>query len=150
MIIFPPVILLGLAVLFFLAGLGFALLLRKRGLRIMGARHRLRGKHAEIDAAQLLESEGFRILEVEPRIRHALYVNGELTNFEITPDFLVEKDDQPYVVEVKRASGGIHNAAVRRQALEYMVAANLPCLLVLMPEGDMDLVETEAFFEGNS
>lgn len=137
------------ACLIFALGLAAAVFLNRWGKSASGAKIRKLGKQAEKDAVRLLEEEGFRVMKTEPRIRHKLRVNGKPVAFHITPDFLVEKDGQRYVVEVKR-EGGVQNASVRRQALEYMEAAQLPCLLVIMPGGYIDLIETEAHFKANS
>ena len=74
-----------------------------------------------------------------------LLVNGELEHFNVTPDLLVERDGQQYVVEIKRyrERGWISNAAVRRQILEYLHASGLACLLVRMPEGLIDHIDLE-------
>jgi len=138
------------AFLLFLLGLIVAFQVAKGLRRSKGSRVRTRGKRAENNAASLLEDEGFRILKVEPVIRHKLRINGRAMNFDITPDFLVEKDDQRYVVEVKQLDGSIKNAPIRRQVLEYMAAANLPCLLVIMPQGYLDIIETEDHFKAHS
>ena len=57
-----------------------------------------------------------------------------LARFDITPDLLVARDGKDYIVEIKRKErlGGINNAIVRRQVLEYAVATGGPCLLVDM------------------
>ena len=93
----------------------------------------------------MLKSEGYTILEVEPVFHSELLVNGELEHFNVTPDLLVERDGQQYVVEIKRyrERGWISNAAVRRQILEYLHASGLACLLVRMPEGLIDHIDLE-------
>lgn len=108
-----------------------------------GAVNQRRGRRAEMNACTLLESEGFEILDAQPHFTSSLMVNGDLSQFDITPDFLVVKDGVRYVVEVKSFNDrtGVANAGVRRQVMEYLHATGLPCLLVRMPGGDIDMIE---------
>jgi Holliday junction resolvase-like predicted endonuclease len=109
--------------------------------RRRGSRDRGRGVGLERAAEHMLRAEGFTTLERQPRFTNLLMINGDLRDFEVTPDLLVEKDGQVYVVEVKGDQTRISEAGVRRQIIEYLQAAGVPCLLVRMPEGDIDLVE---------
>jgi len=126
-------------------GLGFivAFYVYRRLQQRAGSLNQRQGRRAEKRAVRLLENEGFKVLDVHPRITCRLWVNGDAGEFAITPDMLVEKDRIRYVVEVKRYNdhSGIANAAVRRQVLEYLFAGGMPCLLVRMPEGEIDLIE---------
>ena len=108
-----------------------------------GRRNRNRGRTAEKRAKKVLKKAGYVPVEHSPRFTTILLVDGDEGNFDVTPDMLVEKEDQQYVVEVKRYrdNSGISNATVRRQVLEYMIASGLPCLLVQMPEGDIAVID---------
>jgi len=133
----------GLLLIGALVGMALALLLLAR-LRVWrGDWFRGRGLQAERDARRLLVEEGFAVTATRPKLVSRLRVNGDPISFAATPDFLAEKDGQRYVVEVKRRDegSGVANAAVRRQTLEYLYASGLPCLLVLMPAGDIELIE---------
>ena len=129
--------------LVFLFGLACAFTLNTWMLRRNGKVNQRRGRRAERNAADLLEEEGFAVLDTQPRIASPLRVNGDPEQFVVTPDMLVEKDGVRYVVEVKVHDdrAGITSAAVRRQVIEYMHATGMPCLLINMPEGDIDLIE---------
>ncbi len=129
-------LLLGAAGAWFLAA-------RNRSWR--GGRIHDRGRRAEASAQKLLAREGFSVTAVEPRLESRLLVNGEPHRFETTPDFLARKNGQTYVVEVKRRKDGkgVANASARRQALEYIHASSLPCLLVIMPAGVIELIERD-------
>ncbi len=127
--------------LVFIAGLLMARSGQQRGKRRRGRLVRDLGLKAEAAARSLLEQEGFQVIDHAPLLEHQLLINGEAISFLITPDLIVEKDEVIYVVEVKREYSGISNAGVRRQVLEYLVASGYPCLLVTMPEGELDLIE---------
>ncbi len=102
-----------------------------------------RGRRAEKKAVRLLKKNGFRILETAPSITSSLLVDDVPRRFTVTPDFLATRDGQTYVVEVKRyrAGNSINNAGIRRQVLEYLIAAELPCLLIAMPEGSIEEID---------
>ena len=138
---------LGISVLllvlgFFLGSLG-ALSLSRWLIRRRGSRNLKLGRRAEKRAAKILKSQGYEILDFNPVFACRLLVNGKPVNFQITPDLLVALDGEWFVVEVKRYNGdsAITNAGVRRQVLEYLYATGLRCLLVHMPEGQVDLVD---------
>ncbi len=111
--------------------------------RRRGTVNRKRGKRAEHEARKLLERKGYKIIDEQPRLSHTLRVNGAALSFDVNPDLVVCRDGVDYVVEVKNCneSSGINNAAIRRQVIEYLRATGLPCLLVNMPEGRIDLIE---------
>jgi len=50
--------------------------------------------------------------------------------------------DRRFVVEIKSAPehAGIRTAAVRRQVIEYLWAAEMPCLLLTMPAGEIEII----------
>jgi len=131
-----------LLALAFLLGLVCTLYLTGLARRLLGSRYRKRGLRAEKRALRLLRKKGYRVLEHQPRFRSLLYVDGFLTAFEVTPDFLVERDGRRFVVEIKSAPehAGIRTAAVRRQVIEYLWAAEMPCLLLTMPAGEIEII----------
>jgi len=97
-----------------------------------GRKFRRRGKRAEKMAAKILKKQGYTILEKEPTIISRLQVNGVDRRFEVTPDFLVTKNGLDYTVEVKSHGSHelINQAHIRRQIVEYIRAAQLPCILL--------------------
>ncbi len=135
-----------------LAGVLITLFFMRWASRRLGRRNRARGMRAERRAVKLLRKNGFRLLSPKPVFCSELIVNDQPESYEITPDLLVEKDDQVYVVEVKRYrdNGGVSNAGTRRQVLEYLHATDYPCLLVRMPEGVIDVVELPGMMSGDN
>ena len=106
-----------------------------------GRKSRKRGQKAERRASRILKAQGFQIVENQPSFTSAFVVNGKMEYFQVLPDYLVKKDGQVYIVEVKTNQSGISNAGIRRQILEYLYATDLPCLLVRMPDGIIDFVQ---------
>lgn len=137
------IIYITLLVVAFIVGVWITRRSQRAWHRRQGFVNQRKGRRAEHEAADLLEAEGFKIIDRNPRFTNQLGVNGDQELFEITPDFIATKDGVNYVVEVKNYSGhtSIHNAGVRRQVFEYLHATQMPCLLVRMPEGDIDLIE---------
>lgn len=115
--------------------------------RARGLRSKLGGEKAEKKARKLLVKAGYEIVETQPAFEAFLEVDGEDRAFDITPDYLVYKDEIYYVVEVKRTDGdAIARASHRRQVTEYLLATGLPCLLVNMT---LDEVQHIAFSEAS-
>jgi len=138
-IVLGPYGLLTALVLGMLLG-GFILVKLMRMMEVRrGRRFRRRGKRAERMAAKLLKKNGFSVIEKEPHIRSDLLIDGELESFDITPDFLVEKAGQSFVVEVKSHGEWslINQAGVRRQLVEYVYATGLPCILLTTMDNSM-------------
>lgn len=114
---------------------------QRKGRSVLG-----RGRRMERKAAKLLKACGYHVLDDKPKLTMMLRIEGEAVKFDITPDFLVEKDGTQYVVEVKYWQGAnpaIHNANIRRQVIEYIAASGLPCLLLEMPEGFVTCVDAD-------
>ncbi|PIE02468.1 MAG: hypothetical protein CSA81_07325 [Acidobacteria bacterium] len=114
-----------------------------------GKKRQKQGIKAQKKAARLLKKNGFKIIESEPRIQSRLMIDGQIVTFEITPDFMVERDGMKYTVEVKSQSDKnlIHQADVRRQLIEYIKASHVPCILLTMQDQFMTEVEWPEFEE---
>lgn len=104
-----------------------------------------RGKEAEKDAAKFLVRRGYKILSYQDRAKYYLKINDkEIEKVDIIADFLVEKNNQIYVVEVKTGDTAVSlkNAATRRQLLEYYnVYAPYRILLLNMDNGTINSIE---------
>lgn len=110
---------------------------RRRGLR-----QKKLGEAAEKKARKILERAGYKILEAQPVFDAELLVDQDHRYFQVTPDFLVSRAEQVYVVEVKRTDGdAIARASNRRQVLEYLFATDLPCLLVNMRRKEVQIID---------
>lgn len=126
--------LLALAAL--LAILGFSILSRIIGqlYRNWVARRRAaRASRGERRAERFLEASGYRVLDKQVPACVSLQVDGELVEFAIRADLIVERDAIRYVAEVKTgdAAPRLSNVATRRQLLEYSVAFASPTILLV-------------------
>lgn len=100
--------------------------------RKLKRRHR-RAQRGEIDAEELLESEGYEIIDSQVHLLWSVYVDGEPVEIRVIADHLVERDGLRYVAEVKTGdvAPSIGTAATRRQLLEYSVAFDCDGVLLV-------------------
>ena len=81
---------------------------------------KLRGKYGENKAINLLKKNGYQILEQQFTLKGSLFENEKLQSFIIRPDYLVKKNNEIFIAEVKTGeSASIKNISTRRQLLEY-------------------------------
>jgi Holliday junction resolvase-like predicted endonuclease len=131
-----------LVVLVALAAAIIALWLARVVRRWRGShRARVRAARAgagEDRAAQLLAGAGYRVLARQVRCAWTPLVDGEPCVLELRADYLVEKDGEHLVAEVKTGdeAPSIETAATRRQLLEYHVAFAVDGVLLVCPERD--------------
>ncbi len=117
-----------------------ALWLARRVRRWRGSlrarRRAARAGAGEDAAARLLADAGFTILERQARVVWAPLVDGEPVAMELRADYLVERDGELLVAEVKTGeqAPSVETAATRRQLLEYHVAFAADGVLLVSPE----------------
>jgi hypothetical protein len=89
-------------------------------------------------AADLLIAAGYRVLARQVRRAWTPLVDGKPYELELRADYLVEKDGEQLVAEVKTGdeAPSIATAATRRQLLEYNVAFAVDGVLLVCPERD--------------
>lgn len=103
-----------------------------------------RGVKLEQKAARFLISKGFKIIGEQVVYDHAYYVDHEEVISTINIDYLVEKGEKLFVVEVKsgKSAISIKNRSTRRQLLEYAVAIDCDGVYLLdMENRNLQLIE---------
>ena len=84
------------------------------------SRRMRRGRRGETNAIELLEKHGYRIVQSQVTLPGHLYVDDDRLNFDIRPDYLVERDGVQYLAEVKTGDAAkVVNRSTRRQLFEY-------------------------------
>ena len=79
-----------------------------------------KGRKGEGIAVILLNKEGYKILDEQVSFPGLLFENNKKVKYFVKPDFLVEKNGEKFIAEVKTgASALIQNRSTRRQILEY-------------------------------
>jgi hypothetical protein len=81
---------------------------------------RKRGAKGERIAADLLISNGYILLDTQVALKGSIKVDGAISSFNTRVDYLVKKEDEQYLVEVKTGvSASPSYIPTRRQLLEY-------------------------------
>ena len=79
-----------------------------------------KGKRGERIAVKLLHKEGYEIIDEQVALTSFLFENNIKIEYLVKPDFLVKKNGEKFIAEVKTgASALIQNRNTRRQILEY-------------------------------
>ena len=79
-----------------------------------------KGRKGEGNAVKLLNKEGYEIIDEQITFPGFLFENNKKIEYSVKPDFMVEKDGEKFIAEVKTgASALIQNRNTRRQILEY-------------------------------
>ena len=91
-----------------------------------------KGRKGEGIAVKLLNKEGYEIIEEQVFFSGFLFEDNQKVEYLVKPDFLVKKNGEKFIAEVKTgASALIQNRNTRRQILEYShLSQNKTVLLV--------------------
>jgi hypothetical protein len=119
-----------------------------RAARLVDSRRRKRRARramaGEDDSEALLEEAGYEILGRQVAGALTLRVDGADARFDLRADFVVGRDGERFVAEVKTGERAprIEYAPTRRQLLEYMLAYEVSgVILVDADAGELILVE---------
>ena len=93
-----------------------------------------RGRKGERNSIRLLENYGYKVLDEQIKLNGYFFIDGELSEFDLRPDLLVEKDGVKYIAEVKTGEvANPSNRNTRRQLHEYAYYSNEDIVLLLDP-----------------
>jgi len=108
-----------------------------RDQRLARARN-ARGRRGEARAAELLLAAGYEILARQQRTSYALRAGDDERRVGLSFDFVVSRDGQRCVAEVKTGAlvTQLKHAETRRQLLEYQLASGATQVLLVDPERD--------------
>jgi hypothetical protein len=95
---------------------------------------RKRGQKGEKVSINLLEKNGYKILDEQIKLNGYLFIDDDLKKFELRPDLLVEKDGVQYIAEVKTGEvANPTNRNTRRQLHEYSYYSGHDVVLLVDP-----------------
>jgi len=95
---------------------------------------RKRGRKGEKTSINLLKKNGYKILDEQIKLNGYFYIDGELNEFDLRPDLLVEKDGIQYIAEIKTGEvANPSNRNTRRQLHEYSYYSNQDIVLLVDP-----------------
>ena len=93
-----------------------------------------RGRKGERNSIRLLENHGYKDLDEQIKLNGYFFIDGELSEFDLRPDLLVEKDGVKYIAEVKTGEvANPSNRNTRRQLHEYSYYSNQDIVLLVDP-----------------
>ena len=117
--------------------LGAALMQRlrvQRDSRLARARQ-ARGKRGEMRAEAVLRAAGYEIIARQERKAYRMLADACEVPVGLAVDFVVSRDGQELVAEVKTgAAASLGHADTRRQLLEYQLASGAARVLLVDPE----------------
>ena len=102
-----------------------------------------KGNLGEKKAIKILKKNGYQILKQQFYLKGKLYENNQVQSFLIKPDFLVKKNNEIFIAEVKTGeSANLSNISTRRQLLEYSVINNSKkIILVDINKKSLNIIE---------
>jgi len=112
------------------------------------SRIRRRGRRGEEVAIQILEQNGYTHLKSQISLPGYIYVNDEKQEFDVRPDYLVEKNGVQYLAEVKTGNAAnTTNRETRRQIFEYAALGNTDTvILVDATQGTLKKIRFEQIY----
>ena len=127
----PLLILITCVVIFFI-WLGWKIRLWWKNFLFMLVRKR--GKKGERSSINLLEKNGYKVLDEQIKLNGYFFIDDELKEFDLRPDLLVEKDGIQYIAEIKTGEvANPSNRNTRRQLHEYSYYSNQEIVLLVDP-----------------
>jgi len=95
---------------------------------------RKRGQKGEKVSIKLLEQNGYKIIDEQIKLNGYFFIDEDLKQFELRPDFLVEKDGIQYIAEIKTGEvANPTNRNTRRQLHEYSYYSGYDVVLLVDP-----------------
>ena len=93
-----------------------------------------RGRKGEKNSIKLLENYGYKVLDEQIRLNGYFFIDDKLSEFDLRPDLLVEKDGVKYIAEIKTGEvANPSNRNTRRQLHEYSYYSNEDIVLLVDP-----------------
>ena len=127
----PFLIFIAFLVIFFI-WLGWKIRLWWKNFLFMLVRNR--GKKGERSSINLLEKNGYKVLDEQIKLNGYFFIDDELNEFDLRPDLLVEKDGIKYIAEIKTGEvANPSNRNTRRQLHEYSYYSNQEVVLLVDP-----------------
>ena len=112
------VLILGTMVVLFLLWLGWRIRIAWKNLLFSLIRRR--GRIGENRAIRLLKKGGYNIIQSQVPLSGNIHIDNRPSSFNVRVDYLVEREGQKYLAEVKTGlAAQASNPATRRQLLEY-------------------------------
>ena len=93
-----------------------------------------RGRKGERNSIRLLENYGYKVLDEQIKLNGYFFIDDKLSEFDLRPDLLVEKDGVKYIAEIKTGEvANPSNRNTRRQLHEYSYFSKQDVVLLVDP-----------------
>jgi CRISPR/Cas system-associated exonuclease Cas4 (RecB family) len=135
----------------FFCGAGLWYFIHKTIIKFKIKRRFAKGKKGEVNAKKILEKDGYEIVQEQYVIDGMFNIDGVDENYILKVDFLVRKNNELFLVEVKTGkSANPKNRTTRRQLLDYVTNYNCNSIYLLNGEtGEMNYISFFRSFEEN-
>jgi len=117
------ILILSIILIVFFMWLGWRLRLWWKN--ILFSRSRKRGRQGEAEALKILKRYGYKIIQSQLSLPGHIFIDDDKQDFDVRPDYLVEKGGVQYLAEVKTGKAARSaSRETRRQLFEYAALGN--------------------------
>ena len=115
---------------------------------ILFSRLRRRGQQGEVEALKILERYGYKIIQSQLSLPGHIFIDDDKQDFDVRPDYLVEKGGVQYLAEVKTGKAARSaSRETRRQLFEYAALGNSDTvILVDATKGTLNKIRFEQMY----
>jgi hypothetical protein len=140
------ILILSIILIVFFMWLGWRLRLWWKN--ILFSRLRRRGQQGEVEAFKILERYGYKIIQSQLSLPGHIFIDDDKQDFDVRPDYLVEKGGVQYLAEVKTGKAARSTSReTRRQLFEYAALGNSDTvILVDATKGTLNKIRFEQMY----
>ena len=140
------ILILSIILIVFFMWLGWRLRLWWKN--ILFSRLRRRGQQGEAEALKILERYGYKIIQSQLSLPGHIFIDDDKQDFDVRPDYLVEKGGVQYLAEVKTGKAARSaSRETRRQLFEYAALGNSDTvILVDATKGTLNKIRFEQMY----
>jgi hypothetical protein len=115
---------------------------------ILFSRSRKRGRQGEAEALKILKRYGYKIIQSQLSLPGHIFIDDDKQDFDVRPDYLVEKGGVQYLAEVKTGKAARSaSRETRRQLFEYAALGNSDTvILVDATKGTLNKIRFEQMY----
>ncbi len=94
-----------------------------------------RGRAGEVTSISILKRHGYKIIDQQIKLEGHIFIDETISKFDLRPDFLVEKNGNRYIAEIKTGEvANPKNRNTRRQLHEYSYYGGYDVILLVDPD----------------
>ena len=122
--------------------------LRRWWKNILFSKLRRRGQQGEAQAVKILQHNGYKIIQSQVVLPGHIYLDDNKQEFDVRPDYLVEKGGVEYLAEVKTGKAARSaSRETRRQLFEYAALGNADTVILIdATKGTLNKIRFEKMY----